>query len=73
MMGVWFLWSSVSHYVAGLIAAMASIEGGSQAASVDSLQVYSTTFLQVAEIATVVALGVLVLTPVLKRRMHVES
>jgi POT family proton-dependent oligopeptide transporter len=73
MMGVWFLSSSVSHYVAGLIAAMASIEGGSQAASVDSLQVYSTTFLQVAEIAAVVALGVLVLTPVLKRRMHVES
>ena len=73
MMGVWFLSPSVSHYRAGMIAAMASVDGGSQAASADSLRVYSSTFLQVAEIAAVVAVGVLIVTPVLKRRMHVNG
>jgi POT family proton-dependent oligopeptide transporter len=73
MMGVWFLSSSVSHYIAGLIAAMASVDGGSQAAAADSLQIYSATFLQVAEIAVLVGVGVLALTPLLKRRMHVDG
>ena len=50
MMGVWFLASSVAHYAAGLIAAMASVEGGGAADSQAALAVYRDTFLLVAQV-----------------------
>ncbi len=73
MMGVWFLASSVSHYVAGIIGAMASVSGGAAAGSDESLTIYSETFGMVAEIAVVTGVVVLLLAPVLKRRMHLGA
>lgn len=70
MMGVWFLSSSVSHYLAGLIAGMASVGGGADAASQEALAVYSDTFTLVAQIALVTGAMVFVVAPFLRRRMH---
>lgn len=58
MMGVWFLSTSVSHYVAGLIAQMASVDQGAGSSASDSLAIYLSTFVLVAKVAMVV--GVLV-------------
>ena len=45
MMGVWFLASSVAHYVAGIIAGVASVEGGAGANAQESLAIYAGHFL----------------------------
>ncbi|MGI9324373.1 MAG: peptide MFS transporter [Pseudomonadales bacterium] len=70
MMGVWFLSSSVSHYVAGLIAQMASVEEGAAALASDSLGIYSETFLLVAQIAAVIGALVLLLSPSINKLTH---
>ncbi|MEM1229092.1 MAG: peptide MFS transporter [Pseudomonadota bacterium] len=70
MMGVWFLSSSVAHYVAGLIAAMASVQDGAGAAAADSLSVYTDTFLLVAQVAGAVGVAMLVVSPLLRRLAH---
>jgi POT family proton-dependent oligopeptide transporter len=70
MMGVWFLSSSVAHYVAGLIAQMASVEDGAGAAAADSLVVYTDTFTLVAQVAGVVGALVLLASPLLRRLAH---
>ena len=67
MMGVWFLSSSVAHYVAGIIAGLASVDGGADAASVDSLVVYEQTFLQLGLIGVGTGGLLLVLAPLLTR------
>ncbi len=70
MMGVWFFASSVAHYVAGWIAAMASVEGGASASAGAALAAYSDTFLLVAQVA--IGAGVLLglVAKPLKRLMH---
>ena len=73
MMGVWFLASSAAHYVAGIIAAMASVEGGAEASSDASLLAYSDTFALVAEVAVIAGLVLLVLAIPLRRWMHETS
>ena len=73
MMGVWFLSSSVAHYVAGGIAAMASVSGGAEAAGEDSLSVYVDAFTLVTEVALVTGVVVLVLAPLLRKRMHLDK
>ncbi len=73
MMGVWFLSSAFSHYVAGLIAAGASVSetpGAAVVGGVDSLAIYTATFESLAWIAVVVGLVVLALSPFVRRRMH---
>ena len=67
MMGVWFLASSVAHYLAGLIAALASVQGGSQAQASSSLAVYADTFLLVGLIGLGTGLFLLAIAPLLTR------
>lgn len=70
MMGVWFLASSAAHYVAGWIAAMASVEGGADASAEASLTAYASTFELVAMVAVVAGVVLLVVSRPLKRLMH---
>ncbi len=70
MMGVWFLASSAAHYVAGWIAAMASVEGGADASAEASLAAYASTFELVAMVAVVAGVGLLLVSRPLKRLMH---
>ena len=74
MMGVWFLASSLAHYVAGLIAAGASVESvpGEVIDKVASLAVYSNTFGYLAKVAVAVGVVVLVIAPLLNRYLHVD-
>lgn len=67
MMGVWFLASSVAHYVAGLIASLASVEGGAAASSVDSLSVYAETFNLVGLVGVIAGILLLLTAPLLSR------
>lgn len=67
MMGVWFLASSVAHYVAGIIAAVAAVEGGGDALSADSLIVYRDTFYVVGLVGTVAGFGLLLFAPWITR------
>ena len=69
MMGVWFLSSSVAHYVAGFIASLASADPQSVAAG-DTLALYSDTFTLVAKVAAVVGLVMLLLAPLISRFAH---
>ncbi len=72
MMGVWFLSSAFSHYVAGLIAAGASVSEvpGEAVAGAQSLQIYVETFGFLAWVAVVVGAVVLGLAPLVRRFMH---
>ncbi len=67
MMGVWFLSSSVANYVGGLIAAMASVEGGEAAAAQESLVIYQETFYLVGVVGLATGLALLVIAPLLTR------
>lgn len=69
MMGIWFLSSSVAHYVAGFIASLASADPQSVAAG-DTLALYSDTFALVAKVAGVVGIVMLVLAPFISRFAH---
>jgi POT family proton-dependent oligopeptide transporter len=72
MMGVWFLSSSFSHYVAGLIAAGASVsdEAGTAVVPTDSLPIYVDTFGYLAVVAIAVGFVVLLASPAIRRLMH---
>ena len=72
MMGVWFLSSAFSHYVAGLIAAGASANETPSAVvgGTASLAVYVSTFRSLAWIAVGVGVVVLALSPLVRRFMH---
>ncbi len=70
MMGVWFLASSVSHLVAGLIAGMATVSGGEAAAGEASLVIYTETFEFVAQVAVLVGVFVVIVSPLVRRFMH---
>ena len=67
MMGVWFLASSVAHYLAGIIAAIASVEGGAAAAAQDSLSVYAETFNLVGVVGVVTGVFLLLIAPFVTR------
>ncbi|TDJ27590.1 MAG: peptide MFS transporter [Gammaproteobacteria bacterium] len=70
MMGVWFLASSVSHLVAGLIAGMATVSGGEAAAGEASLVIYTETFEFVAQVALLAGVFVVIVSPLVRRFMH---
>ncbi|TDJ63741.1 MAG: MFS transporter [Proteobacteria bacterium] len=72
MMGVWFLSASLSSYVAGIIAAAASIHStdGGNFDRTAALVVYSETFGMLAKIAIGVGLLVMLLAPFVHRYMH---
>ena len=75
MMGVWFLASSVAHYLAGLIAALASVPGDTQADVAGdtlgsaSLSIYAETFYTVGLVGVLAGLALLCLAPALSRWM----
>jgi len=67
MMGVWFLASSVAHYVAGMIATLASVDEGTVGNAQASLVVYQETFYLVGVIGVVAGLVLLALAPLISR------
>ena len=74
MMGVWFLSSAFAQYVAGLIAATASVvrAPGSAVVASDSLAIYVATFGSIAKTGAVIGVVVLAVAPLVRRLMHDE-
>ena len=70
MMGVWFLSASASHYVAGWIAAGASVDTSDGLDRAASLAIYMDTFEYLALVAVAVGALLLAASPWLKRHMH---
>ena len=70
MMGVWFLSASASHYVAGWIAAGASVDTSEGLDRAASLAIYMDTFEYLALVAVAVGALLLAASPWLKRHMH---
>ena len=70
MMGVWFLSASASHYVAGWIAAGASVDTSDGLDRAASLAIYMDTFEYLALVAVAVGTLLLAASPWLKRHMH---
>ncbi|WP_114394343.1 peptide MFS transporter [Oleisolibacter albus] len=72
MMGVWFLASAGAHFLAGIVAAMASTssEPGRVMSAQESLPVYSGVFYDLFIAATIIAVLVAVISPFLTRKMH---
>ena len=71
MMGVWFLSSAFSHYVAGLIATMAAIDPTAVgSAPMDTLAVYTRVFEMLLWIALGVGAAVMASAPLVHRFMY---
>lgn len=72
MMGVWFLSSAFASYVAGIIAGAMAIEDIGEGAlnPAESLAVYVTVFEKLAVVAVVIGVLLLLISPLLHRRMH---
>jgi POT family proton-dependent oligopeptide transporter len=70
MMGVWFLSSSFAAYAAGMIAGLMAI---SDSGASESLLIYSNVFEKLAIFAVVVGLLILVISPFLHKRMHLDT
>jgi POT family proton-dependent oligopeptide transporter len=75
MMGVWFLSSAYAQYVASLIAQLTGVKDGSVAAGVtpkpvDTVMVYGSVFGSIAWVALAVGLLVVLVSPLIARRMH---
>ncbi|HEX3774817.1 MAG TPA: peptide MFS transporter [Polyangiaceae bacterium] len=75
MMGVWFLSSAFAQYVGSLIAELTGVSGASSAARttprpVDTVMAYGSVFHGIAEVALVVGVLVIALSPFIARRMH---
>ena len=71
IMGTWFFASATGNFVAGLIAAATGAEaaGGEGAAQQTVLDVYTT----IGWIALAAGVGVLALSPIVRRWMHLET
>ncbi len=71
IMGTWFFASATGNFVAGLIAAATGAEGleGETAGKEVVLDVYST----VGWIAVAVGIGVVVISPLIKKLMHLDT
>ncbi len=75
MMGVWFLSSAYAQYVASLIAQLTGVKDGSTAAGalpkpVDTVMVYGSVFGSIAWVALGVGVLVVLVSPLIARRMH---
>ena len=72
MMGGWFLSTAAAEYAAALFAKLASAatEGGQVLDKAAALAGYKDLFLLLAEMAIVVGVFLLVISPILKRGMH---
>ncbi len=70
IMGMWFFASATGNFAAGLIAAATGAEGvGEEAGKQVVLDVYST----VGWVAVAVGIGVLVISPLIKKLMHLDT
>ncbi len=70
IMGTWFFASATGNFAAGLIASATGAEGvGEEAGKQVVLDVYST----VGWVAVVVGIGVLVISPLIKKLMHLDT
>ncbi len=74
MMGVWFLSSALAHTLAGLIAQATSSEtvGGTVVDLGAQLATYARVFSAIGWVGVGIGVVVLVLSPLLKRGMHME-
>jgi len=73
MMGVWFLSSAFAAYAAGLIAGLMAIDDQNTGSSGQaSLVIYTLVFEKLGYFAIAVAAGLLVISPWIRRRMHVS-
>ncbi len=72
MMGVWFLSISVAQYVAGVVAQVASVDtvGGQVTNLKLSLETYMGVFETIGMISLGIGLGLLVLSPLIRKWMH---
>jgi POT family proton-dependent oligopeptide transporter len=72
MMGVWFLSISCAQYVAGVVAQVASVEtvGGQVTNPKVSLETYAGVFQTIGLVSVAIGIGLLLLSPLLKRLMH---
>lgn len=68
MMGVWFLASATANYIAGMIAGMTAAENGTNGA--DALVQIMDVYWNVGLLAIGIAVGLAVLSPLLKKGMH---
>lgn len=75
MMGVWFLSSSGAHYLAGLVAAMASTssEPGVAMTAQESLPVYTSVFEGLFIWAGIIGVLVCIGSPLIKKLMHMNA
>ncbi len=69
MMGLWFLASAYGQYLAGLIGANMSIPN-EEATKIERLASYTDGYYQLAIYATIVAIALFVLTPVIRKLMQ---
>lgn len=67
VMGFWFLSSSLAHFVAGKVAAQTAVP--ESATAIDSLNVYSGVFWEIAKISTLAAVIGACLIPIIKKMM----
>ncbi len=74
MMGVWFLSSSFAAYVAGIIAGAMAIgsDGADVAIGVASLGIYTDVFEKLAMLAVGLGLFLMMISPFLAKRMHLD-
>lgn len=72
MMGVWFLSSAMAQYVGGIVAQFAAVEtvGGEVTDPEKSLATYVGVFQTIGIWGCGIGLGLLVLSPLLKKMMH---
>lgn len=72
MMGVWFLSISVAQYVAGVVAQVASVDtvGGQVTNLKLSLETYMGVFETIGMVSLGIGLGLLVLSPLIRKWMH---
>ncbi len=72
MMGVWFLSSAFATYAAGFIAGAMAIDetSGGSADAVTSLAIYVGVFEKLALVAVILGVVILLLSPILHKRMH---
>jgi proton-dependent oligopeptide transporter, POT family len=73
VMGAWFLATSFSHYLAGMIAAMTGSSGEVDASTLtaaESVVLYEPVFMSIAAVACGAGVVLLILSPVLTRWMH---
>ncbi|MCB9672949.1 MAG: hypothetical protein H6734_26000 [Alphaproteobacteria bacterium] len=77
VMGAWFLATAFSNYLAAIIAALTGIghgDGGNYVpAPAETVDVYGGVFLQITIAATLSAVLMFALSPLLKRWMHEDS